>query len=149
MSEVSGLLANVPAIVSEIKIPFPDNYKPISYQDNDGQDNGSANKNLLRHRYAAAVRSGSANENSLRHRLGLFAEPERSSRRRQQRSDGGANFYLRSLSEAAAKGGSVAMAEQISICGAIVLSVVVLITDWFIVVRTRYFHFRNDYRYFR
>ena len=56
---------------------------------------------------------------------------------------------MRSLSEAAAEGGSVAMAEQIFICGAIVLSVVVLITDWFIVVRTRYFHFRNDYRYFR
>ena len=115
LSEVSGLLANVPAIVSEIKIPFPDNYEPISYQDNDGQDNGSANKNLLRHRYAAAVRSGSANENSLRHRLGLFAEPERSSRRRQQRSDGGANFYLRSLSEAAAKGGSVAMAVAVAV----------------------------------
>ena len=54
----------------------------------------------------------------------LFAEPERSS-------------------------GSVAMAEQIFICGAIVLSVIVLISDWFIVVRKRYFDFRNDYRYFR
>ena len=75
---MSGSLSKVPVIVSEIKIPFSDNYEPITYQDNDGQDNGSANKNLLRHRYSAAVRSGSANKNSLRHRLGLFAEPERS-----------------------------------------------------------------------
>ena len=56
---------------------------------------------------------------------------------------------MRRLSEAAAEGGSVAMAEQILICGAIVLSVIVLISDWFIVVRKRYFDFRNDYRYFR
>ena len=53
------------------------------------------------------------------------------------------------MSEAAAEGGSVAMAEQIFICGAIVLSVIVLITDWFIVVRKRYFDFRNDCRYVR
>ena len=56
---------------------------------------------------------------------------------------------MRSLSEAAAEGGSVAMAEQICICGAIVLSVIVLITDWFIVVRKRYLDFRNDCRYVR
>ena len=51
---MSGSLSKVPVIVSEIKIPFSDNYEPITYQDNDGQDNGSANKDLLRHRYAAA-----------------------------------------------------------------------------------------------
>ena len=52
---MSGSLSKVPVIVSEIKIPFSDNYEPISYQNNDGQDNGSANTNLLRHRYAAAL----------------------------------------------------------------------------------------------
>ena len=54
LSEVSGSLAKVPVIVSEMKIPCSDNYEPICYQDNDGQDNGSANRNLLRHRYATA-----------------------------------------------------------------------------------------------
>ena len=53
---MSGSLSKVPVIVTEIKIPFSDNYEPITYQDNDGQDNGSTNKDLLRHRYAQAPR---------------------------------------------------------------------------------------------
>ena len=84
---MSGSLSKVPVIVSEIKIPFSDNYEPITYQDNDGQDNGSANKNLLRHRYATRqLRSGSANKGSaiawvyLRSLSEAASEPETSLR---------------------------------------------------------------------